>query len=142
MKKTASKETSGSTQSDSQKEPRKTPFTQADLDLHWNDYADKNGEDAYIKSMLQYCKPVLNEGYRVEIGVVSPEQERKLQEESSNLKRYLSECLQNDQISFDIQVRENNSSESLFTDKEKYNYLLNKNPDLGLLVREFNLRLD
>jgi hypothetical protein len=92
--------------------------------------------------MLQYCKPVLNDGYRIEISVIGPEQERKLQEESGNLKRYLSECLQNDQISFDIQVRENNSSESLFTDKEKYDYLLNKNPDLGLLVREFNLRLD
>jgi hypothetical protein len=141
LKRPVRKEESTSNQSAINEGPRENPFTQADLERFWNDYS-QNGKDAYLKSLFQYCRPVLNEGYRIEISVINPEQERQLQEESSKIKHYLSECLQNDLIFFDLRKKESDSKESLFTDREKYNYLLDKNSALELLVKEFNLRLD
>jgi hypothetical protein len=141
LKKTIRKEESTSNRSTTNESSREKSFTQADLDKFWDDYS-KNGKDAYLRSLFQYCRPVLSEGYRIEISVINPEQERQLREESSKIKRYLSECLQNDLIFFDLQKKESDSEESLFTDREKYNYLLGKNSALEFLVKEFNLRLD
>ena len=123
------------------KEERQDPFTQEDLERSWTDYT-KTIKDAYFSSMFRYCRPVLGANFRIEIDVINPEQERKFKEEQGAIKRYLTGSLRNDLIAFEIRLKENDASELLFTNKEKYSYLLQKNPDLGLLVKEFNLRLD
>ena len=120
---------------------RRTLFTQDSLDKYWENFA-QNSKETYFKSVFQYCKPTLKENFLIEISVINPEQERKFKEELVNIKTFLSEGLQNDLISFEIHVKENERPELIFTNKEKYEYLLKQNPDLELLVKEFNLRLD
>ena len=139
--KKSTKEENSDTLIQSKQELKQAPFTQEDLSKCWADFA-KNSEEVYFKSMFQYCQPTLKENFLIEITVINPEQDRKFKEELTNIKDYLSKRLQNDLLSFEIRMNENNSSESIFTNKEKYDYLLNKNPNLGLLVKEFNLRLD
>ena len=121
--------------------PRQNPFTQQDLIKFWDKFAQDTKEPD-IRSMFQYCRPTLKDDFRIGITVINPEQERRFGEELMEIKRYLADLLQNDLILFDIQVKESDIVDRPFTNKEKFEYLLKKNPDLGLLVSEFNLRLD
>lgn len=117
------------------------PFTQDELNTHWAEFA-KNTKDSYARSVFQYCRPVLKEDFLIEMSAIGPEQERRFREELPSIRTFLSERLHNDQISFEILLVEDSSSELPFTNKEKFEYLSKKNPALELLVKEFNLRLD
>ena len=141
LKKRVEEIVSETDQEEIKKGSRQSAFTQDDLTRSWMAF-ERRSKDAYFKSMFQYCRPVLNGNWLIEIDVISPEQERKFKEELRTIKGYLADELQNDQITFQINLKESDTSELVFTDKEKYSYLLQKNSDLGLLVKEFNLRLD
>ncbi|MDL2322523.1 hypothetical protein LJC52_00880 [Bacteroidales bacterium OttesenSCG-928-A17] len=123
------------------KETQKTPFTQEDLNTHWAEFAE-NTKDSYARSVFQYCRPAVKDGFVIEIDAIGPEQERRFREELPSIKAFLTERLRNDQLTFNIRLTEDSSSELLFTTKEKFEYLIKKNPALELLVKEFKLRLD
>jgi DNA polymerase-3 subunit gamma/tau len=117
------------------------PFTQDELMNIWNDYAQKT-EDIYLKNVMQYIKPLLKDNFTIEIETLNPEQEGFFREKGSEIKNYLSTALQNANIKFDIKFTEETHQQTLFTDKDKYLYMLEKNPSVDNLVKEFNLRLD
>ena len=121
--------------------PKNEPFSQTDLEKAWKLFSE-NQEDAYFKSIVSFTKIQLKENNAVELSVLNQEQESKFRENEPGIIQFLSEKLNNNQISLQIQITEKPSEEVLFTNKEKYNYLVQKNPALGLLVNEFDLRLD
>lgn len=120
---------------------RETPFSQEVLSSAWKEFAEAQA-DPHFKSMALYAPVRLDEGFRIAIGVLNPEQESKFRQEMPAIKNFLSDRLQNDRIVPDIFIKEEDKRDSLFTDKERYQYLLSKNSTLDDLVREFNLRLD
>jgi DNA polymerase-3 subunit gamma/tau len=116
-------------------------FTQDELMNIWKDYAQKSG-DVYLKNVMQYVNPVLKDDFTIEIETLNPDQENFFREKSPEIKGYLSTTLQNANIKFDIKITKETHQQALFTDKDKYLYMLEKNPSLKNLVEEFNLRLD
>jgi len=60
-------------------------------------------------------------------------------EEKKHLIPFLKKYLKNDNILFEIIVKKNNIIETKYSEKEKYEMLLKKNPELGLLRSTFNL---
>jgi DNA polymerase-3 subunit gamma/tau len=116
-------------------------FTKEDLIVAWKRYAHAT-DDIHLKNTMLYITPELNENNRVEITVLNPEQEHKFQEKGLDIKEFLFTQLNNNQIVLEVKVNENDSNQMLFTDKEKYTYMVDKNPSLNKLAQEFNLRLD
>lgn len=141
LKKPVADEESKTSQESRQEKFEDKSFSQNDLQKVWKVYSETI-DDAYFKSCISYATPLLKENFVVEIAALNPEQERKYKERENEIKQFLSQNLQNNQIKISIEIKAENPSETLFTDKEKYNYLAEKNPNLKLLVEEFNLRLD
>jgi DNA polymerase-3 subunit gamma/tau len=116
-------------------------FTKEALCEAWIKYADAI-DNVHLKSTMHYVQPELKENHLVEIAVLNPEQDHLFKEQGNEIKNFLSEQLKNNQIVLTIKIKENDSDTLPFTDKEKYRYMADKNPNLNKLTKEFNLRLD
>lgn len=117
------------------------PFSREDLIRYWKNYANQS-KDVYLKNTMTYIKPQLKDDYKIEAEVLNPEQADHLRENSPIIREYLSSALKNNRIELDIKIKKEDHIQTLFTNKEKYSYMVDKNPTLKTLVQEFNLRLD
>jgi DNA polymerase-3 subunit gamma/tau len=116
-------------------------FTQEELIRVWKEKAERE-KDLTLKNTMLDFSPILKENYRIEVEVLNPVQGQALNEKKTDLYEYLSEQLKNTTIQIEIKTTEDQSELLPFTDREKYQYLAEKNPTLQTLTKEFNLRLD
>ena len=140
LKKASQKEEERSVQE--KKEVVKTePFDLEKLSSAWKKYA--NGlDDVHLKSAMSYLNPAIKDNYRIELAVLNPEQASLFEDRKRDIKEFLFSELNNNQLDLEIKVQEDDSGNHPFTDREKYQYMAEKNPNLKRLVQEFNLRLD
>ena len=116
-------------------------FSPEVLNKAWKEYALKE-EDAHLKNTILNVTPQLSENNRILISVFNPDQQAKLHDKSYEIKSFLSQQLKNNQIEIDIQVTENENEFTPHTNRDKFEYMKEKNPSLMELVKNFNLRLD
>ena len=117
-------------------------FTKEELQTVWKSYANEL-TDKHLKSVMLYLNPELKENNTVEIYALNPDQIHFIQENSSRIKEYLFSRLKNNKIQLEIKIKEEGTTEKdPFTNQEKYAYMVDKNPLLNKLVKEFDLRLD
>lgn len=116
-------------------------FTQEDLTRVWKDCALLE-EDAHLKNTMLNIVPQMKDANHILVAVYNPDQKDKLQNKGVEIKDFLAERLQNNQIKIDIQVTENKNEFTPYTNRDKFDYMSEKNPSLLNLVKDFNLRLD
>ncbi|MDR1258443.1 MAG: DNA polymerase III subunit gamma/tau [Tannerellaceae bacterium] len=109
---------------------------------YWDEYAAAMEGNAYLKSTMANCKPVLLEDYCFEVSVHNPGQQDELLNDSVRLLPYLRRHLKNTRLRMRVRISETNEKKLAYTSTEKYEHLLNINPLLGNLKEEFNLLPD
>ena len=118
------------------------PFTETDMLLHWNKYAQKLGDKGYkiMESLLSINDPVLN---GTEITLELPNEGSKIdfESEKNGLLGYLKGHLHNHDITITVIVNESIENKFAFTAQDKYNRLNEINPNLELLRKTFDLDL-
>ncbi|MDR0507621.1 MAG: DNA polymerase III subunit gamma/tau [Dysgonamonadaceae bacterium] len=135
-------ETKGTNSSEDRQSELNEHFTQEDLISAWQIYAQKE-EDIHLKNTMLNFSPLLKDNCNIEIVVSNPAQEAKLNEKIPDLYSHLSAKLRNTTIRIAVRKEEPNSPTAQpFTDKEKYQFMATKNPNLNTLIKEFGLRLD
>ncbi len=115
-------------------------FTETDMLLHWNKYAQKLGDKGYkiMESLLSINDPVLN---GTEITIELPNEGSKIdfESEKNGLLGYLKGHLHNHDITINVIVNESIENKFAFTAQDKYNRLNEINPNLELLRKTFDL---
>ncbi|MDR1644870.1 MAG: DNA polymerase III subunit gamma/tau [Tannerellaceae bacterium] len=119
-----------------------SPFTAEDLVRYWNEYAQTMEGNAYLKSTMTNCPPVLLENFQFEVSVHNPGQQDELLGDSVKLLPFLRRQLNNTRIQMRIRISETNEKKLAYTSSEKYEHLLSINPMLDKLKEEFNLTPD
>jgi len=116
------------------------PFTETDMLLHWNKYAQKLGDKGFkiMESLLSINDPVLN---GTEITLELPNEGSKIdfESEKNGLLGYLKGHLHNHDITINVIVNESIENKFAFTAQDKYNRLNEINPNLELLRKTFDL---
>jgi DNA polymerase-3 subunit gamma/tau len=117
------------------------PFDYVRLLEVWNIYCDKLKTDNKINiyTILNNFAPNLKSPEHILISVESKTQEELVQAESVELLNYLRNTLKNFGIEISYQQTERIQEKRLYTSKERYEYLVNKNPKLEEMRRRFNL---
>ncbi len=120
----------------------KNPFTPEQLMELWQAYTKKANEDDKIHLFtLMNNDPIIN-GTEITVLVENAALEAILQDEKVELLNFLRSTLKN----FDIQVStkraENTQKKRIYTNKDKYSYLVDKNPQLEEMRRRFNLDIN
>ncbi len=110
----------------------------------WNNYIQilKAADKINLFTILNNFAPVLLKPELIEISVESKTQEHLIQQESVELLNYLRNELRNFGILVVYKQVERKLENRLYGNREKYDYLVNKNPKLDELRRRFNLDIN
>ncbi|WP_293299323.1 DNA polymerase III subunit gamma/tau [Pedobacter sp. UBA4863] len=121
---------------------QKQEFTEEQFLSYWQQYAQKAKEEDKIQlyTLLTSSEPIIN-GVHITVLVENAPLESTLQTEKIELLNFLRGNLSN----FDIQLFskriEPKQSDRIYTNKDKYVYLVEKNPQLEEFCKRFNLDL-
>lgn len=116
-------------------------FSPIQLINEWKAYADTLIEEIHLKNTMLSCLPDLQDNWAFEVVVNNPVQEQNLNENSLSILTYLRSKLKNSQIIMRIRISENNEKKLAYTPSEKFNLMMEDNPNLRKLRDEFGLEL-
>ncbi|WP_102408064.1 DNA polymerase III subunit gamma/tau [Parabacteroides bouchesdurhonensis] len=117
-------------------------FTNEELVQYWDAFSNTIDKKVYLKNTMINCKPVLQENYYFEVAVHNPGQQEELINAAIDILSYLRSSLKNTRIQMRVRIIETNEKRLAYTSTEKYEHLLEINPNLSKLKEEFDLRLD
>ena len=120
------------------------PFTYDRLLEVWNKYIQilKAADKINLFTILNNFAPKLVNPTLIEISVESKTQEQFVVQESVELMNFLRHQLQNFAVDITFKQVERKIENRLYGNREKYDYLVNKNPKLDELRRRFNLDIN
>ncbi len=124
-----------------QKTLPKEPFTQAQFEVRWHKYLDilrKHQEKNLLSILTIDPKPRIID-HKIHVTLTSQVLKDELQQNKEKILKYLREKLQNYEIDFVIEVKEEKRSEFIYSKKDKFNKLVEKYPDLHYLKNKFKL---
>ena len=116
-------------------------FTDEELQIAWKNCANEL-TDKHLKSIMLYLNPELKENNTIEILALNPEQLQYIQQNTGIITKSLFIQLKNNNIKLDLKIKDDIKETTPFTNREKFDYMADKNPLLYKLVQEFSLRLD
>jgi DNA polymerase-3 subunit gamma/tau len=110
----------------------------------WNSYIQilKKADKINLFTILNNFAPTLVNPTLIEISVESKTQEQLIVQESVELMNYLRNELQNFAVDITFKQVERKIENRLYGNREKYDYLVNKNPKLDELRKRFNLDIN
>jgi DNA polymerase-3 subunit gamma/tau len=116
------------------------PFTEEDMQAAWKAYigiAEKEGRHNFA-SILRIDKPRL---IKNAIHVEYPNETNKVEvsRQQYELMKYVRKTLNNYSVTLEISVNETKEKQYAFTAMDKFNKLKEKNPNIELLRRTFDL---
>lgn len=119
----------------------KEPFTEAEMQQHWSDFAKQLDEKGrkILASTLQTDVPRLKNEHTIWIELPNSTMKKEVEQEQSLLLDYLKQRLKNHSITLHITVNEEVAKKYAFTSEEKYQKLKDKNPNIDLLRKTFDL---
>lgn len=120
------------------------PFSYDRLLEVWNTFTQKMkaADKINLFTILNNFAPKLLKPELIEISVESKTQEHLVQQESVELLNFLRNELRNFGIEVIYKLTERKIENRLYGNREKYDYLVNKNPKLDELRRRFNLDIN
>ena len=118
-------------------------FSFEDLNEKWKNYIkikQANGQ-TIMSSLLEMTNIKLKENHFIILETNSESNKNEIIKEMASILSYLKESLNNYKIKFKVNIISNYKSKTIFTSKEKYDYLKDLNPDIKLLINEFKIQL-
>ena len=120
-----------------------TPFTQAELILYWDEYADKLKNDSpHLYSTLKSSRPVLQHDCIIGITLDNKFLEDELNLHKTEMVEFLRTHLKNFKIQLQTNIAETQKNLKPYTDKEKFELMAGKNPALRNLREELDLEIE
>jgi DNA polymerase-3 subunit gamma/tau len=124
-----------------EKDLPKDAFEEKEMQQHWDDFVHQLEQQGrkILASNLQTDIPKLKNENTIWIELPNGTMKKEIEREQSLMLDYLKQKLNNYSISLHITVNEEVAKKFAFTPQEKYEKLREKNPNLDLLRKEFDL---
>lgn len=115
-------------------------FTEEDLVAAWNEYKTllANSGSKIVASVMGTSKPKLEE-HVIKLELPNESMKLNLLQDQGELMKFLKQKLQNTLISLDIAVNHKAEKKYVYTPREKFEKLREKNPNMELLRTTFDL---
>ena len=125
-----------------QKTDLQASFTEEELIESWNAYANSVGKKIFLKNIMLNNLPKLQENFYFEVVVHNPAMQEELFNNAIDILGALRNRLKNSHIQMRVRISEGNEKHLAYTSTEKYEHLVEINPLLDKLAKEFDLRAD
>jgi len=119
------------------------PFTQDELNKLWGEFAEKLRIDKpHLFAMMSSRPPSPEEGFTIVITIDNKILEEEFREIRGELTGFLRSGLNNNRIELQARVIENHTDLKPYTDKEKFEKMAAKNPELNTLREQLDLDIE
>lgn len=115
------------------------PFTKEALQLAWKQYVENIEEDLHLAKAMNNMPLEILEDYQLEALVQNQALEAKLIAIKGTLEKHLRRQLKNGKIQLLIRMSSVTDPSRPFTNKEKLDFMIQKNPHLETLYRSLNM---
>ena len=119
-------------------ELRNEPFTKEQFEVKWNEYLELIADRPNLRSTLSVV-PELTEGNKLLLRIGNSVQEEEVRIAKPELMTWLRNELQNDGIELITRLEKVETERVIFSDSEKMQMMIQKNPILFELKQKFNL---
>ncbi len=117
------------------------PVEEDGLKAAWREYTEGREIDPILYNTIRSSKPKMLNATEFEVVVDNPDQVNRMHEKGTDILHFLRIKLQNSSITMHIRESEKNEKVRIFSDREKYNYFAQLNPDITMLKDRFGLDL-
>ncbi|MDM8161628.1 DNA polymerase III subunit gamma/tau [Labilibaculum sp. K2S] len=115
------------------------PITQEKLEAKLKEYIIVKGKSDRIRLAITVNKPKIEGTDRIVLMVSNPLQEDDVISVKNEVRNYLRKELNNSEIQIETEIIQTKTAKRMYTDSDRFNYLCEKNPALGLLKQKFSL---
>lgn len=121
-----------------------TEFTQEELMVAWNEYAERMKAQSKISLFVTLTKnePQLKDNFTIELALDNSTQEVVLAEEKTDLMEFLREKLKNTEVTLNATIQRGEEEYKTNTPRDRYIKLVEKNPNLDKLRQQLDLDID
>ena len=119
--------------------PGSEPITQEKLEAKLKEYIIVKGKSDRIRLAITVNKPKIVGDDCVVLMVSNPLQEDDVVSVKNEVRNYLRKELNNSDIQIETEIIQIKTAKRMYTDSDRFNYLCEKNPALGLLKQKFSL---
>ena len=122
----------------------RTPFNEKEFKTQWNLYIEKlkNEKRSSLRSTLSSCRPELGENFLLNMVFDNKVQESEFNNHKTDLLGFLRESLKNWGIHVESEVRLEEQTKKYYTNKERFERMVELNPKLAELRKRLNLDTD
>lgn len=121
-------------------EVKTEPFTQEELVDKWRKFAYSiKMRDLDLYSTLSTNDPILKDNWKIELSIYNSTQEADINNKRVDLLKYLRKQLNNTVLDLDLIIDKSKMPKGVFTEKDKYKKLVEKNPKIDQLRKKFGL---
>ncbi len=116
-------------------------FTQKQLMQAWKEYSTRireAGRESFY-STLTLSDPEILENHQVKLKIKNSAQELELNREKGDMLEFLREKLNNFFIEISFEIEQSDQPTALYTNSQKFEAMVKKNPNLGKLSGNLNL---
>lgn len=96
-------------------------------------------KDLDLYSTLSANDPILKDNFRIELSIYNTTQESDINSKRKDLLRYLRKQLNNTILDLHLVIDKSKEPTGVFTEKDKYKKLVEKNPKVDDLRKKFGL---
>lgn len=119
-------------------EIRSEPFSQEQFEAKWSEYIEQLTDRPNLKSTLSVI-PEITDGNKLLLRIGNSVQEEEVRLAKPELMTWLRNELQNDGIELITRFEKVETERVIFSDSEKMQMMMQKNPNLFELKQKFNL---
>jgi len=117
-------------------------FTEEQFMELWKVYTQKAMDEHKIHLYTLMNNPPIVNGNEITVLVENLALESTLQDEKIELLNFLRTALKNFSLQITSKKAENNTKKRIYTNKDKYAYMVDKNPQIEVLRKRFNLDIN
>lgn len=116
-------------------------FTLDDLRKVWLEYTTTISTETILVNTMNSCNLQLLPNFRLKVEVSNADQMQRLLDRKSSLLPYLRNNLGNTHIDMEVEETEISVRRTIFSPLEKLNYMIQKNPNLMTICKDFDLEI-
>lgn len=117
------------------------PFSEEQLKASWEDYTKKMLNDGRhsLHSTMSGKPPLILDNFHLKLPIDNSAQAVELEREKSELLNHLRESLNNFSVSIEFEIQQSDQPTGLYTNSQKFEAMVKKNPNLGKLSSKLDL---
>ena len=120
---------------------KSNPFTLDDLRRVWIEYTTTLSNASILVNAMKSCNLQLLPNFRFKVEVSNADQVQRLLERKISLLSYLRNRLGNTYIDMEVEEAEIAVRRTIFSPLDKLNYMMQKNPNLMTICKDFDLEI-